>query len=80
MTAENETWLGRVRSIQREHNVSGMSAIRAVLAQGRMDGLAEVVYRAKAEAWDACLDAIDQNELNTDQAREGNPYRTGGKQ
>jgi hypothetical protein len=28
-----------------------------------------------AEVWDACLDAIEQNELNTEQARQGNPYR-----
>jgi hypothetical protein len=28
-----------------------------------------------AKAWEACLDAIDQNELNTEQARNGNPYR-----
>jgi len=29
----------------------------------------------KAEGWDDCLDAIEQNELNTEQARQGNPYR-----
>jgi hypothetical protein len=28
-----------------------------------------------ARIWDECLDAIEQNELNTQQAREGNPYR-----
>ena len=30
---------------------------------------------AREKTWDECLDAIDQNELNTDQAREGNPHR-----
>lgn len=27
-----------------------------------------------AKVWDEVLDAIEQNELNTQQAREGNPY------
>lgn len=32
--------------------------------------------RAVAEAaWDECLDAIEKHELNTEQARIGNPYR-----
>ena len=31
--------------------------------------------KVAAKAWDACLDAIDTHELNTSQAREGNPYR-----
>ena len=29
----------------------------------------------KADTWDECLDTIDKNELNTEPARAGNPYR-----
>jgi hypothetical protein len=29
----------------------------------------------QADAWDACLDDIEKYEINTQQAREGNPYR-----
>lgn len=39
------------------------------------DYLAEHDRTTKAEAWDECLDEIDKNELNTEQARSGNPYR-----
>jgi len=38
--------------------------------------LAEWLQEVKAEAWDFCLDEIEQNDLNTAQARIGNPYRT----
>lgn len=39
--------------------------------------LRSVVEReSRAAAWDECLDAIEQNELNTEQARSGNPYRS----
>lgn len=31
----------------------------------------------KCAAWDECLSEIDANEINTQQAREGNPYREG---
>ena len=30
---------------------------------------------ARARAWDECLNAIEKHELNTEQARTGNPYR-----
>lgn len=30
---------------------------------------------ARARAWDECLNAIEKHELNTEQARAGNPYR-----
>lgn len=36
--------------------------------------------RVSAEAWDECLDAIEQHELNTEQARAGNPYRAAAEQ
>jgi len=29
----------------------------------------------KADVWDECLTAIESNNLNTEQARKGNPYR-----
>lgn len=47
-------------------------AARRVLAS---KWLADRDRNTAANAWDACLDAIEQNELNTGQAREGNPYR-----
>ena len=36
--------------------------------------LAEHDRSVSASAWDECLSAIDANELNTEQARDGNPY------
>lgn len=30
-----------------------------------------------ANAWDRCLDEIEAYEINTQQARDGNPYRAG---
>jgi len=30
---------------------------------------------ALAHVWDECLNAIEVNNLNTEQARDGNPYR-----
>jgi len=38
--------------------------------------LAEWLQEERAQAWDFCLDEIEQNDLNTAEAREGNPYRT----
>jgi hypothetical protein len=35
-----------------------------------------MIEHLKAAAWDECLDAIEANEINTEQARAGNPYRT----
>ncbi|WP_382307319.1 hypothetical protein [Herbiconiux sp. UC225_62] len=44
------------------------------------DSSRDALKRRDADVWDACLDAIEQNELNTIQAREGNPYRAGADQ
>ncbi len=38
-------------------------------------GLVDDKRAVQEEAWDYCLDEIEANELNTEQAREGNPYR-----
>jgi hypothetical protein len=39
----------------------------------------DIFYRwlatVKADAWDECLDEIEANYLNLQQARSGNPYR-----
>jgi hypothetical protein len=43
-------------------------------AQSSADALDAAIRQAKAEAWDECLDAIERYELNTEQARSGNPY------
>lgn len=37
------------------------------------------VQAIQADAWDECLDEIDKYELNTEQARDGNPYRASGE-
>lgn len=37
--------------------------------------LAEFERKVAERSWDECLTEIEQNELNTDQAREDNPYR-----
>jgi len=39
-----------------------------------------VLADLKADVWDECLTAIEENEINTQQAREGNPYRKGAGQ
>lgn len=44
-------------------------------SQAPRDALAEL----KALVWDHCLNEIEQYELNTQQARDGNPYRKEGQ-
>jgi hypothetical protein len=65
---------------QAPHGYGCMSTMRAPYHRGPCDcwkstaphvALAQV----KADAWDHCLDEIEQNEINTAQARKYNPYR-----
>ena len=62
-------------------NAEGASTIEAARQKSdRLDLLlasapSVALARVREAAWDECLDAIEQNELNTAQAREGNPYR-----
>lgn len=47
----------------------------ATLRTAPADALAELKRVTAEKAWDACLDEIEQFEINTEQARDGNPYR-----
>lgn len=50
---------------------------RYVEALRHADGIlsSDWLARVKEATWDECLDEIEEYEINTQQAREGNPYR-----
>lgn len=54
-----------------KHRRQCSCGICPALRQSPVDALDAV----KAAVWEECLTEIEENELNTDQARKGNPYR-----
>lgn len=49
--------------------------LRHILSAAPADALAEHDRLVAERTWDECLAEIEENEINTQQAREGNPYR-----
>jgi hypothetical protein len=57
--------------------IATVEDVRSAYVMCDEDEIAFDVWLAsvKADAWDECLDEIEANYLNLQQARSGNPYR-----